>query len=146
MMDRRRFLGGVAAVGMAGLAGCTQQFHRLRGVNIPISIAVSPEKAEPVEIQIEHQDTVVFDGTFQADTDGIVAVEGDDHRETEFETAGEYIITAETSEAREQETLEITWRQLADCKTYTFVIRVEDGNPQIGLMQTDQGCPPWDEL
>ena len=145
-MIRRKFIAGVATFGAIALSGCTQPIHRLRGVDTPVTITIATEGPATVSILVERDGTSVFDGTATFDEERNIDIDGDDYRDAAFETAGKYTITAETTEQREQNTYNITWRDLADCNHRRFSIRIEDGNPEIGRFRTDAGCGLIDKL
>lgn len=93
-------------------------------------------------MQVEHDGERVFDSTVETDDNRVETVAGDEYGEETFEETGEYTITVETADQHEQQTLELTWRELIDCNSNEFNIRIRDDSIDIGHVRTDADCGP----
>lgn len=147
-LDRRRFLAGAALTGSVALAGCTGTLHRVRGVDTPLLLVVEVRADEPrsLAVRIDRDGRRVLDSAVEFDADGhLAAVEGDDIEDVTFETAGEYTVTAESGELREESSREVSWRDLADCNGNGIEVVLDGEDLRVGFWQTDMACSGLDQ-
>lgn len=147
--NRRKML-QLAAVGSAiAHSGCTEYVHRARGVNTSVRLRISnqTDDTRSITVRIDRDGSTVLESSFELDEQHtITSIDGDDPRDAEFRTAGEYTVFVEEAEEEERSTIPIRWKHLADCNFHTVYVSVDEDGFRIGRERTDKGCSGLDRL
>ena len=148
-MNRRRFISLSTLPAVVAISGCTESFHRARGVDTPVGLGISSQSDTPlpVTVQIERDGMTVFEGSVVfTETGAVESVTGDDFRDTEFSEAGRYRVSVDIDGSQHQTTADVSWRYLTDCNSNSIHVLIWDDEIEIAFIRTDAACAFPDTL